>query len=257
MSELFPTKSIAIEEVSCTDPSKIRLFNRWYDQAYLPELRSLPGIVDVYRYLDIEPELGDLAGARFARSPGSPTRYLNIYRIDSSDPWAVMQQVRSKVDVRRAAGELSEYLAIGESTVWDFVSMRHSLAPQPANPTRLPDGMPEVLLLVFSGADPAREVEHNDWWLYAHSHDLLETPGMTQCERYRNLNPTREGDEALFMNIYEFDTVDPVAALATILGDDEKVRKPQGRFSPFNRPCRQHASGLYRHWDVMGGRWTE
>ncbi|MCL5734269.1 MAG: hypothetical protein M1274_01555, partial [Actinobacteria bacterium] len=163
----------------------------------------------------------------------------------------------SDAEARRAAGKLPEYLAVGEYTVWDFVSMRHSIASQPVNPTRLPDGMPEVVLLVFSGADPTREAEHNDWWLYAHSHDLLETPGMTQCERYRNLNPARAEDEALFLNIYEFDTGDPVAALMTILDDDEKVRKPQGRFSPFNRPCRQHASGLYRHWDVMAGRWTE
>jgi hypothetical protein len=254
---LFPAKSIAIEVVGCSDPSKIRLFNRWHDQAYLPVLKATPGIVDVYRYLDLDPDLGELAGARFAPAPKSPTRYLNLYRIDASDPWAVMQQVARDREARRTAGSLPEYFVVGEITVWDFVSMRQSIAPETANPTRLPDGMPEVVLLVFSGADPAREAEHNDWWLYAHSRDLLETPGMTQCERYRNLNPTRAEDEAPFMNIYEFDTGDPTGALKTILDDDEKVRKPQGRFSPFNRPCRQHASGLYRHWDVMSGRWKE
>jgi hypothetical protein len=256
MSELFPAKSIAIEVVSCTDASKVRVFNRWFDQKYVGDLKSTPGIVDVYRYLDIEPDLGELAGHRFAPAPGSPTRYVNLYRIDSEDPWSVMQQVKGDTERRRAAGDLPDYLEIGETTVWDFISMRHSVQPPVRSATRLPDGMPEAVLLVFTGSDPVRETEQNDWWLYAHSHDLLETPGMTQCERFRNLNPARAEDEALFMNIYEFDTDDPVGVLKTILDDDEKVRKPQGRFSPFNRQCKAHASGLYRHWDVMTGRWS-
>ena len=256
MSELFPAKSIAIEVVSCTDPSKVRLFNRWFDQWYLGQLKASPGIVDVYRYLDIEPDLGELAVGRFAPSPGSPARYVTLYRVDSGDPWAVMQQVETDNERRRTAGELPEYLESYGTTVWDFVAVRQSVQAPVRPPTRLPDGMPEAVLLVFSGTDPTKEIEQNDWWLYAHSHDLLETPGMTQCERYRNLDPNRADDDALFMNIYEFDTDDPAAALRKILDDDEKVRKPQGRFSPYNRPCKPHASGLYRHWDVMAGRWS-
>lgn len=256
MSELFPAKSIAIEVVSCTDPSKIRLFNRWFDQQYVEQLKATPGIVDVYRYLDIEPDLANRAVGRFASSTGSPVRYVTLCRIDSEDPWTVMQQVGNDNERRRAEKELPEYLEWYEATVWDFVAVRQSVQ-EPVRPaTKLPDGMPEVMLLVFSGADPTKQIEHNDWWLYAHSHDLLETPGMTQCERYRNLDPARADDDALFLNIYEFDTNDPVGALRTILDDDEKVRKPQGRFSPFNKPCKQHASGLYRHWDLMSGRWS-
>jgi hypothetical protein len=256
MSEMFPAKSIAIETVSCTDPSKIRLFNRWFDQHYLPELKTTPGIIDVYRYLDVQPDLGDLAGSRFASAPGSPVRYVTLYRIDSEDPWAIMQQVKKDNERRKSAGEFPEYFQSYETTVWDFVAVRQSVQAPVRPATRLPDGMPEVVLLVFSGVDPSRLTEHNDWWLYAHAHDLLETPGMTQCERYRNLDPARADDDALSMNIYEFDTDEPAAALMRILDDDEKVRKPQGRFSPFNRPCKQHASGLYRHWDVMSGRWS-
>jgi hypothetical protein len=256
MSELFPAKSIAIETVSCTDASKTRLFNRWFDQWYLPELKATPGIVDAYRYRDVEPDLGPLGVGRFAPSAGSPTRYLTLYRIDSDDPWAVMQQMEQDNERRRAGGELPEYLQSYETTVWDFVAMRQSVQEPVWPPTRVPDGMPETILLVFTGTDPARRMEQNDWWLYAHSHDLLETPGMTQCERYCNLDPDPAADDALYLNIYEFDTDDPDSALREILDDDEKVRKPQGRFSPYNKPCKQHASGLYRHWDVMSGRWS-
>jgi hypothetical protein len=256
MSELFPAKSIAIEVVSCTDQGKIRLFNRWFDQCYLEGLKMTPGIVDVYRYLDIEPDLGDLAVGRFAATPGSPARYVTLYRIDSDDPWAVMLQVKKDRERKRAEGELPDYFECYETTVWEFVAARQTLQDPVRRPTRLPDGMPEAILLVFSGADPTKQREHNDWWLYAHSHDLLETPGMVQCERYRSLDPARAEDDALFLNIYEFDTDDPAGALRKILEDDEKVRKPQGRFSPFNRQCKAGASGLYRHWDLMGGRWS-
>jgi len=252
VSELFPARSIAIEVVSCTDPSKIRLFNRWFDGQYLEKLKATPGIVDVYRYIDIEPDLGDLAVGRFAPSPGSPTRYLTLYRIDFDDPWGVMQRVRKDNERRRAEQELPEYLESYETTVWDFVAVRQTVQ-EPVRPaTKLPDGMPEVVLLVFNSTNPTKQIEHTDWWLYAHAHDLLETPGMTQCERYRNLDPDRADEDALFLNIYEFDVNDPAGALRKILEDDEKVRKPQGRFSPFNRPCKPHASGLYRHWDLMG-----
>jgi hypothetical protein len=256
MSELFPAKSIAIETLGCTDPSKIRLFNRWFDQHYLERLRATADVVVVYRYRDMEPDLGELGVGRFAPSPGSPLRYLTLYRIDSDDPWAVMQQVGHENERRRAGGEVPDYFQSYETTVWDFVAVRQSVQVPVRPATRLPDGMPEVILLVFSGADPTKQREHNDWWLYAHSHDLLETPGVTQCERYRNLDPLRADDDALFLNVYEFDTDDAVAALRRILDDDEKVRKPQGRFSPFNRPCKPHASGLYRHWDVMTGHWS-
>ena len=251
MSELFPARSIGVEVVRCSDPSKIRLFNRWFDLDYLDQLRATAGIADVYRYVDIEPDLGDLAVGRFAPSPGSTTRYLTLYRIDSDDPWAVMQQIGKDNERRRAEGQLPDYLQSYETTVWDFIAMRHSMRDPVKSPTRLPDGMPEVILLVFNNTDPVQQREHSRWWLYAHAHDLLETPGMTQCERFRNLNPDRVEDDALFLNIYEFDTDDAAGALRQILADDERVRKPQGRFSPFNQPCQPSASGLYRHWDLM------
>jgi hypothetical protein len=115
--------------------------------------------------------------------------------------------------------------------------------------------MPEVILLVFTGSDPARRVEHDDWWLFSHAHDLLETPGMTQCQRYRSLDPNPAEGDANSMNIYEFDTDDPAGAFVRILEEDLGVRRPQGRFSPFSRSSEPHASGLYRHWDPMKGRW--
>src|ERR1035441_3322623 len=78
-----------------------------------------------------------------------------------------------------AAGRAIDCMKSFEVSVWDFVACRHSLLP-PLRHTRLPDGMPEAMLLLFGGHDPARKVEHDDWWLYTHAHDLLETPARLQ-----------------------------------------------------------------------------
>jgi hypothetical protein len=254
VSELFPARSIAIEELSCTDDSRIREFNRWYDWHHIVELKKAHGIVDVYRYLDTQADFGEL-GSKFMAPEGRSARYLTLYRISSDDPWAVMQQVKDDEEKRRANGELPEYLQSHDITVWDLVACRQSIQPPVRQRTHLPDGMPEAILLVFGGIDPAKRQEHDDWWLYAHAHDLLETPGLTQCERYRNLDPNPAEDDAAVLNIYELDADDPAAVFARILDDDVNVRRPQGRFSPFSRPSKAHASGLYRHWDLMLGRW--
>lgn len=250
MSEIFPARTIAIEVVHCTDASRIREFNLWYDKVHVPDLRATPGIVDVYRYLDVQADFGEL-GARFMAPKGSPARYLTIYRINSDDPWGVMERVKEDNRKRASEGRMIDCLQVSEVTVWDFVAYRRSVLPPVRPQTNLPDGMPETILLVFGGMDPARKVEHDDWWLYTHAHDLLKYPGMVQCHRYHTLNPQPAEDEANVLNIYEFDCDDPVAVFKKILEDDKNIRRVQGRFSPFSRPVKPHASGLYRHWSLM------
>jgi hypothetical protein len=56
MSELFPTKTIALEYVSCTEQSREYEFNWWYDKVYIPDLLQTPGIAAVYRYRTLNPK---------------------------------------------------------------------------------------------------------------------------------------------------------------------------------------------------------
>lgn len=250
MSELFPTKTIAIEVLGCTDPTREGEFNRWYDKVHVPELRAISGIVDVYRYRDAQPDLGDL-GARWTSPPGKPVRYLTLYRVNSRDPWSLMQQVKQSDLTQAAAGRAIDCIETYELSVWDFVAYRRTILPPVRSETRLPDGMPETILLVFGGMDPSKKLEHDDWWLYTHSHDLLETPGMVQCHRYFSLSPAPAEQEPIVLNMYEFDTENPGAAFLKILQDDKNVRRVQGRFSSFSRSVKSYGSGLYQHWDRM------
>jgi hypothetical protein len=247
MSELFPTKSIAVEVTVCTDRTREAEFNYWHDKTRVPYLRRAPGIVDVYRYRDVQPALGD-EFKRFMAPSTERTRYLTLYRINDPDPWGLMQKLRRQEELD---GGLIDCAEVQELTVWDFIATRRAVQPMSRPETHLPDGMPEVVLLYYSNHDPARKFEHDDWWLYTHAHDLLETPGLVQASRFHTLNPSPSETEAKILNVYEIDDDDPVAVLLRVLREDRDVRRPQGRFSKFSREGDWHATGLYRHWDLM------
>jgi hypothetical protein len=53
MSELFPAKTIALQFLSCTEPSREYEFNHWYNQVRIPNLRLTLGIENVYRYRNV------------------------------------------------------------------------------------------------------------------------------------------------------------------------------------------------------------
>lgn len=251
MSELFPAKTIAIEEICCTDQEQIKEFNLWYDTVHIKALKETRGVVDVYRYLDVQKDFGEL-GSKYVAPEGTPARYLTIYRLNSDNPWELMKQIKEDDKKRAAEGKMMDCYKSNEYTVWDFVATRQSVQAPVRPETRLPDGMPEAILLVYAGMDPDKKLEHDHWWLYVHAHDLLEVPGMTQCSRYLSQNPNPEPDDATLLNVYEFDCNDPAAAFQKILEDDKYIRRIQGRFSPYSRRTKNHSSGVYVHWDIMG-----
>jgi hypothetical protein len=246
MSELFPARSLAVEVIVCTEPAREGEFNYWHDKVRVPRLRDSDGIVDVYRYRDLQPDYGD-EFKRFKAPPGQLTRYLTLYRINDANPWAVIQRVREQ-EISEAP--LIDCAEVTDFTVWDFCAYRRTRR-QLQNETRLPDGMPEAFFLYYSNHDPAHKADHDDWWLYTHAHDLLETPGLVQCTRYQTLNPHPGEREAKIMQVYEIDAEDPKSVLLRVLQDDRDIRRPQGRFSSFGAEGDWHGTGLYGHWDPM------
>ena len=246
MSELFPAKTIAIEVISCNDPAREYEFNHWYNKVHIPKLKQTPGIVDVYRYREmmIDWEAWDaIAKMTWAPPTWKIAQYLTLYRININvdDPWALMQKI--KQDNQRS--KMIDCLESHELTVWDFITYRRTILPLQRPETHLPDGMPEAFLLVPGDCVPSREDEFNDWYLYTHHHDLLETPGCMQAMRYRSLNPKPAESEARYLALYEFDTDDPVALFREILEMDRDVRGPQGRmaYDAWQRPYPPQVGG--------------
>ncbi|MBI4288262.1 MAG: hypothetical protein HY671_07545 [Chloroflexi bacterium] len=252
MSEMFPARTIAVEVIACTDETRMWEFNHWYDKVHVPELRNIPGILSVSRYRDMVPDFGELA-ASFMAPAGQPVRHLTVYRINWPDPWGLLQKVKEDDAKRAREGKMVDCLKSHELSVWDFVAYRSSVQPPQRPETKLPDGMPEAMLMVYTVTQPGKELDHDDWWLNTHAHDLLETPGLVQCSRFRNLNPKPAENEATRLNLYEIDSDDPVAVCKRIFSDDRTVRRPSGRMTPstFSHQAESYARGLYQHWDLM------
>lgn len=239
MSELFPTKTIAMVYTSCMDNAREYEFNRWYNKLYIPDLMKEPGIENVYRYRNMAPELRE-----------DQARYLTLFRLHSDDPWGLMQKAITEDDrKRRDQGRIIDCIKVHWITVWDFIAYRRTVSPLQRPETHLPDGMPEAMLVVPTiCADPKREDEFRDWYLHTHFHDLLETPGVVQAHRYRSLNPAPKENESRYLAIYEIDSDDPAAVVRQIFRDDRDIRVPQGRIID----CIQAPDGLgtYQHTDL-------
>jgi len=160
-----------------------------------------------------------------------------------------MQKVILDNKERAEQGRMIDCLKSYQIGVWDFIAMRNDIRPPQRPATRLPDGMPEALLVVPTiCTDPAREKEFNDWYLNIHFHDLLETPGLVQAHRYRTLNPKPDEREARYMALYEIEADDPLTVVRQITGEDQTKRGPQGRMIDCMKL--RYASGTYEHIDL-------
>ena len=230
MSELFPARTIALEYISINDALLESEFLRWYQAIHFSEWLKTDGIAAVTLYRNLKENLKE-----------DQPRYLAVYRLDTDDPRAVVSTITQKL--------LSDGLKSLQLGIWDFLALRTSIREPLRPPSRLPDGMPEALLVVPTiCADPAREKEFNDWYLYTHFHDILTTPGLIQAYRYRNLKAQPRTDEAKYLALYEIDADDPAAVVRQIEHDDRTIRIPQGRMIDCIRLV--WGSGAFKHVDL-------
>jgi hypothetical protein len=257
MSELFPARTIALEVLVCTDESRMAEFNRWYDKVHIPILRQIRGIVSVHRYREMMLDFGEFT-AGWVTPKGQPVRYLTMYRINWPNPWGLMQKIKRDDQRRAERDKMIDCMKTIEVTVWDFYAVRKRIQPLIRPETHLPDGMPEAFLLVSQLPPPQGRREQDDWWLFTHSHDLMEIPGYVQCSRYHSLNPKPADTEPTALNIYEIDSDDPRnLPLMKNFMDDRDIRRPEGRF--LSKPASAgptpqlvtHLRGAFQHWDVM------
>lgn len=230
MSELFPARTIVLEYLSVVDAaimSDNELLRR-HQTLRLPDLLKTGSIAAVTLYRNLKESIKE----------GQP-HYLAIYRLDST---ADMEATQNAI----AHSFLADGLKRLHLGIWDFLALRTSVSQPLRSPVRMPDGMPEALLVVPTlCTDPSRLKELNDWYLYTHFSDILKTPGLAQAHRYRSLNSQPEADEASYLALYEIDADDPASVVRQIEKDDRQVRIPQGRMIDCIRLA--WGSGAFRH----------
>lgn len=250
MSELFPVRSMAVEVFRCEEEEKTDAFNRWYDKVRIPQLRQLPGVVSVHRYIARDWDFGEYTPDNFKVYWNKPVRFMTIYRINSAHPECVLKEIREASQSDSFEG----YHPL-ETALYDFYAVRRRIQPLLKQPeTHLPDGMPNLILLI-PNQNYKRDLEMiDDWWLYTHAHDLMETPGYVECSRYHNVSPDYQEGDPSALNIYEIDSDDPIhhPEIQNMIEDRQRFREgriPTYLKSPASRET--YLCGIFEHWDIM------
>lgn len=88
-------------ESNCSDSSREREFNHWYDNIHLPDILETPGIVRAARYENTKPGEGQ-------------GKLLAVYEIESDDIDGTMAAFGDQLGKTAAQGRLSELvMAVG------------------------------------------------------------------------------------------------------------------------------------------------
>ena len=249
MSELFPVRTMALEVIRCTDAGRMSEFNCWFDKVRIPAYRQIPGVVSVHRYIARDFDYGEYTPGFFKVYMEAPQRMMTMFRINAKDPEEVCREIK-KVN----AEITHECLDSVEFRLLDFYAVRQRIQPLEKQPqTHLPDGMPNMFLMIPNMNYPKDLETLDDWWLYTHAHDLMETPGYVQCSRYHNISSDYSVGDPLAVNFYEIDSDDPVHQQIRNMIDD-RTRSKEGRiWGHFENPPAHPTClcGVFEHWDIM------
>ena len=78
--------------------------------------------------------------------------------------------------------------------------------------------MKKCTLLVMTNAVEGKESEFNEWYTSRHIHDILNVKGVVSAQRFKFLAGK---NDFRFLALYELETDDPEAVLATIRDRDK------------------------------------
>lgn len=249
MSELFPVRTMALEVFHCTDEKRMSEFNVWYDKTCIPAYRQIPGVVSVHRYIARDFDYGEVTPGFFKAFWEKPVRMMTMFRINADDPQAVCEAIKAKDE--ELVHECIERL---EFKLLDFYAVRRRIGTLERYPeTNLPDGMPNMFLMIPNMNYPKDREALDDWWLYTHAHDLMEYPGYVECSRYHNISADYTVGDPLAINFYEIDSDDPVGLQIKNITEDGGRAKEGRIWGHFENPPAHPTNliGIFEHWDIM------
>ncbi len=88
-------------ESNCSDPSREKEFNEWYDTIHLPDVLETPGMVRAARYENSNPAEGQ-------------GKFLAIYEIETGDLGQTMAAFSENVNRKSEQGRMSDLVvAVG------------------------------------------------------------------------------------------------------------------------------------------------
>jgi hypothetical protein len=72
------------------------------------------------------------------------------------------------------------------------------------------------IFLVFTDPVAGRDSEYNDWYSHRHVEDVLAMPGFVAAQRFKLAENSEKNLPGSYLAIYEMETDDPAAAVATL-----------------------------------------
>ena len=102
-------KWIYTVQTDCTDPSKEKEFNDWYDNIHLPDLLKMPGFIGAKRYEIGEPVEGE-------------GKYLALYQIETDDIGLVMDDMRENVSKLNEQGRMSDLTQVVKRVLYKQIT---------------------------------------------------------------------------------------------------------------------------------------
>lgn len=90
---------LLVVETNCTDPSREKEFDQWYDNTHIPDLLTTPGVLSAARYENPSP--GEKQG-----------KYVALYDVETKDILQTMGALNENMAKWGQRGRIPGYLEI-------------------------------------------------------------------------------------------------------------------------------------------------
>jgi hypothetical protein len=92
-------KYLLIVQLDCSDSSREKEFNQWYDEIHLPDMLKVPGLIRATRYVNLNPE------------SNQRPKYVVLYEIETEDIIGFEKIFEEFVEKARNAGRIIDFIA--------------------------------------------------------------------------------------------------------------------------------------------------
>jgi hypothetical protein len=100
---------LLVVETNCTDPSKEKEFDHWYNNTHIPDVLSTPGVLSAARYEN--PGHGEKQG-----------KFVALYDVETEDILQTMATLNDNMTKWGEQGRLPKYLEVVSGCVYRQVA---------------------------------------------------------------------------------------------------------------------------------------
>ena len=196
---------------NCTDPSREREFNHWFDNDYLTHLSASGTFHHARRYRNTDQDLG----------PGE-ARYMTLLETESKDLNSAMQDYQESQKVLIDRGEMHPAMGIVLSAIFRATGPQFRSGMEDRKTTGL-------MVMLANCKDESKHNEFDIWYNTVHIPHVIESGRYHTAYRYENVDP--KAPEGRYLAIYETDNESP-GELAALMARERPQWIEKGLYSP-------------------------